>query len=79
MLQCPTVGVAGGYTLNGGHSALSTNFGLAADQTLSFDVVTAGGELVTACKTENSDLYWALRHVHEPSSQKNPEGPRSND
>lgn len=59
--ECPTVGVAGGYTQGGGHSALSTNFGLGADQTLSFEVVTAGGELVTASRTENSDLYWALR------------------
>jgi hypothetical protein len=38
----------------------STSFGLAADQTLSFDVVTASGKLVTASRTENSDLYWAL-------------------
>ncbi|KUI56033.1 ER membrane protein complex subunit 1 [Cytospora mali] len=58
--ECPTVGVAGGYTQSGGHSALSTNFGLAADQTLSLEVVTAGGELVMASKTENSDLYWAV-------------------
>ncbi|KAL1862721.1 hypothetical protein Daus18300_008365 [Diaporthe australafricana] len=58
--ECPTVGVAGGYTQSGGHSALSTSFGLAADQTLSFEVVTASGELVTASKTENTDLYWAL-------------------
>lgn len=61
--ECPTVGVAGGYTQNGGHSALSTNFGLGADQTLAFEVVTASGEVVTASKTENSDLYWALRCV----------------
>lgn len=65
--ECPTVGVAGGYTQSGGHSALSTNFGLAADQTLSFEVVTARGELVNASKTENTDLYWALRYVHKPS------------
>lgn len=58
--ECPTVGVAGGYTQGGGHSALSTSFGLAADQTLSFEVVTAKGNLVTASRTENSDLYWAL-------------------
>jgi FAD/FMN-containing dehydrogenase len=58
--ECPTVGVAGGYTQGGGHSALSTAFGLSADQTLSFDVVTANGDLVTATRTSNSDLYWAL-------------------
>ncbi len=32
--ECPTVGVAGGFTQGGGHSALSTSFGLGADQTL---------------------------------------------
>ncbi|KAH8652252.1 hypothetical protein BX600DRAFT_417740 [Xylariales sp. PMI_506] len=58
--ECPTVGLAGGYTQGGGHSALSTNFGLAADNTLSFEVVTASGELLTASRTQNSDLYWAL-------------------
>lgn len=58
--ECPTVGIAGGYTQGGGHSALSTEFGLAADQTLQFEVVTAFGKLVTASRTENSDLYWAL-------------------
>ncbi|KAF4635585.1 hypothetical protein G7Y89_g2518 [Cudoniella acicularis] len=58
--ECPTVGLAGGYTQGGGHSALSTTFGLAADQTLQFEVVTAAGELVTASRAQNSDLYWAL-------------------
>jgi len=58
--ECPTVGLAGGYTQGGGHSALSTTFGLAADQTLAFEVVTASGELVNATRSENSDLYWAL-------------------
>jgi hypothetical protein len=58
--ECATVGLAGGFTQGGGHSALSTTFGLAADQTLSFDVVTANGDLVTASATQNTDLYWAL-------------------
>jgi FAD/FMN-containing dehydrogenase len=58
--ECATVGLAGGFTQGGGHSALSTQFGLAADQTLSFDVVTAQGKLVTASATQNTDLYWAL-------------------
>lgn len=58
--ECATVGLAGGFTQGGGHSILSTEFGLAADQTLSFEVVTASGEVLTASATENSDLYWAL-------------------
>ncbi|KAI0179866.1 FAD-binding domain-containing protein [Hypoxylon sp. FL1284] len=58
--ECPTVAPAGGYTQGGGHSALSTEFGLAADNTLSFEVVTPTGKLLTASNTENQDLYWAL-------------------
>ncbi|KAH7393290.1 hypothetical protein BKA64DRAFT_625385 [Cadophora sp. MPI-SDFR-AT-0126] len=58
--ECPTVGIAGGYTQGGGHSALSTSFGLAADQVLEWEVVTADGNLVTATPTHNQDLYWAL-------------------
>ncbi|KAE9411617.1 putative isoamyl alcohol oxidase [Gymnopus androsaceus JB14] len=58
--DCPTVGVAGGYSQGGGHSALSTSFGLSADNTLEWEVVTANGELITATRTNNSDLYWAL-------------------
>lgn len=58
--ECPTVGLAGGYTQGGGHSALSTNFGLGADNTLEFEVVTAAGKLVKASRSENADLFWAL-------------------
>lgn len=58
--ECATVGVVGGYSQGGGHSALSTSFGLAADNTLQFEVVTAEGAVVTASRSENSDLFWAL-------------------
>ncbi|GJN69911.1 hypothetical protein PLICBS_003963 [Purpureocillium lilacinum] len=58
--ECPTVGLAGGYTQGGGHSALSTAHGLAADNVLSYEVVTASGKHVRASRAENSDLYWAL-------------------
>lgn len=58
--ECPTVGIAGGYTLGGGHSALSTNFGLSSDNVLNWEVVTAAGALVNANEEENSDLFWAL-------------------
>lgn len=58
--ECPTVGVAGGYTQGGGHSVLSTIHGLGADQTLEFEVVLANGTVVTASPEENSDLFWAM-------------------
>lgn len=58
--ECPSVGLAGGYTQGGGHSALSTIYGLAADNVLEFEVVTPTGKLVTASRTKNADLYWAL-------------------
>ncbi|KAK8138629.1 hypothetical protein PG984_002009 [Apiospora sp. TS-2023a] len=58
--ECPTVGIAGGYTQGGGHSALSTSFGLAADNVLSWEVVTADGTFLEASQTKNPDLFWAL-------------------
>ncbi|KAH9894563.1 FAD binding domain-containing protein [Xylariomycetidae sp. FL2044] len=57
---CPTVGMAGGYIQGGGHSPLGSQFGMAADQTLAFEVLTADGRLVMASPLGNSDLYWAL-------------------
>lgn len=57
--ECPTVGLAG-FTQGGGHSSLSTSFGMGADQVLAYEAVTADGRLVTASPTENSDLFWAL-------------------
>lgn len=58
--ECPSVGIAGGYTQGGGHSALSTAFGLAADNALAWEAVTADGRVLTASPAENPDLYWAL-------------------
>ena len=58
--ECPTVGLAGGYVQNGGHSPLATAFGLAADQTLEFEVATASGALVTTNPSKHADLFWAL-------------------
>ena len=58
--DCATVGAAGGYTQGGGHSALSSKFGLGADQVLEWEVVDGRGRLLKASRTENSDLYWAL-------------------
>ncbi|TGO19281.1 hypothetical protein BTUL_0005g01300 [Botrytis tulipae] len=56
-----TVGVAGGYVAGGGHSPLSSIYGMAADQVLEMEVVTPDGRFVTASATRNTDLYWALR------------------
>ncbi|KAL9117519.1 MAG: hypothetical protein Q9187_005943, partial [Circinaria calcarea] len=58
--ECSTVGLAGGYTQGGGHSALSSTYGMAADQTLEWEVVTGDGQLIRASRTRNSDIYWAL-------------------
>ena len=58
--DCATVGAAGGYTQGGGHSVLSSKFGLAADQTLEWEVIDGNGQFLTATRTQNPDLYWAL-------------------
>ena len=58
--DCATVGAAGGYTQGGGHSVLSSKFGLAADQTLEWEVIDGNGHFLTATRTQNPDLYWAL-------------------
>ncbi len=55
-----TVGV-GGFTLGGGMGVTGRLNGLACDNLVSAEVVTAAGDVVTASATENEDLYWALR------------------
>lgn len=57
---CPTVGISGGYTQGAGHSILASRYGLAADNVLEWEVVTADGDHVVATPTQNQDLYWAL-------------------
>ncbi len=56
-----TVGVMGGYILGGGHSPLSSLYGMAADQVLAMEVVLPSGQFVTASNSSNPDLFWALR------------------
>ena len=56
----PTTGIAG-LTLGGGIGWLMGKHGLACDNLLSADMVTADGRAVTASPSENADLFWGLR------------------
>jgi FAD/FMN-containing dehydrogenase len=53
-------GIAG-LTLGGGYGWLGGKYGLACDNVLSLEVVTAHGQLLTASPTQNEDLYWGMR------------------
>jgi FAD/FMN-containing dehydrogenase len=57
---CNTVAIGGGFTQGGGHSLLSSKYGLSADNVLEWEVVTADGRHITATPSQHSDLYWAL-------------------
>ncbi|MGH9309017.1 MAG: FAD-binding oxidoreductase [Vicinamibacterales bacterium] len=53
-------GVAG-LTLGGGVGWLARKHGLTCDNVLSFELVTADGEVLRASADEHPDLFWALR------------------
>ncbi|OTB00611.1 hypothetical protein M426DRAFT_267397 [Hypoxylon sp. CI-4A] len=57
---CDSVGMAGGHVQSGGYGPLTASYGLAADNTLEFEVMTVDGRHLVASPTENPDLYWAL-------------------
>jgi FAD/FMN-containing dehydrogenase len=55
-----SVGI-GGLTLGGGIGWLVRKHGLAIDNLVSVEVVTADGRIVTASEDRNPDLFWAVR------------------
>ena len=54
-----TTGVAG-LTLGGGSGWLERSYGLACDNLIAVELVTAGGELLRASADEHAELFWAL-------------------
>ena len=55
-----TTGIAG-YTLGGGLGWLMSKHGLAADNLLGVELVTASGEVLPVTESTNPELLWALR------------------
>lgn len=55
-----STGIAG-LTLAGGHGLLMRKYGLACDNLVSVDLVTADANLLTASAQENPELFWGLR------------------
>ncbi len=51
----------GGLTLGGGFGRVGRRFGLALDNVLGVDIVTADGKLLQANADENQELYWGVR------------------
>ncbi len=68
-LQVFGLGATGGYvsitgiaglTLGGGFGWLVRKYGLALDNLISVDIVTADGRLLKASRKQNADLFWGL-------------------
>jgi len=55
-----STGIAG-LTLGGGLGWLMSKYGMAVDNLVSAEVVTANGELLHASADDNPDLFWGLR------------------
>jgi FAD/FMN-containing dehydrogenase len=51
----------GGYTLGGGLGWLMAKYGLAADNVLAVELVTAEGDVLHVDAESHADLFWALR------------------
>jgi FAD/FMN-containing dehydrogenase len=57
---CPSVGI-GGHALGGGFGLASRAWGLASDNLVSVQIVTADGKTLVADSSHHSDLFWACR------------------
>ncbi|KAF5022207.1 hypothetical protein F66182_5746 [Fusarium sp. NRRL 66182] len=57
---CPGVGV-GGHALHGGYGMVARKYGLTLDRIKGATVVIPSGKVLHCSKTENSDLFWAIR------------------
>jgi FAD/FMN-containing dehydrogenase len=51
----------GGLTLGGGMGWLARRFGLACDNVVSYEIVTADGATLRVSESQHDDLYWGLR------------------
>jgi len=51
----------GGYVQGGGYGYTSRQFGMQLDTVVEMTVILADGRTVKASKTQNPDLYWAMR------------------
>lgn len=58
--SCPAVGLSG-HILHGGYGWASHSHGLTLDWMVGAEVVLADGTHARCSKTENPDLFWALR------------------
>ena len=57
---CPSVGI-GGHVLGGGFGLASRAWGLASDNLVSVQIVTADGATLVADRIHHPDLFWACR------------------
>ena len=64
----PHVGI-GGLISGGGHGPLTAKYGMAADQVVEMEVVTADGQHITVNEDSCADLFWAMRGVGNVSAQ----------
>src|SRR5205807_353554 len=58
--QVSSTGIAG-LTLGGGLGWLMGKYGMAIDNLVSAEIVTAAGDVLTASAAANEDLFWAIR------------------